>query len=48
MDLVRIILQFVEKDPELQKDRQTFRILNTNRELPGLQIIARHEPTRHA
>lgn len=48
MDLIRLILQFVEKDPELQQDRQTFRVLLTNRELPGLHILTRHDSKRNA
>jgi len=43
-DLVRVILGFVDRDPELVKDREICGVMHNNRELPGLQLMARNQP----
>lgn len=43
-DVVRVMLGFVDRDPELVRDRETCAVMHTNRELPGLQLIARNQP----
>ena len=37
-DLVRIILEFVSRDPELVRDQQVFSTLSSNRELAGIRL----------
>jgi len=37
-ELIRIILEFVSRDPELVRDQQVFNTLSSNRELAGLRL----------
>ena len=37
-DLIRLILEFVSRDPELIRDQQTFSTLSSNRELAGIRL----------
>lgn len=47
-DVIRLLLQLVEGDPELQQDLRTCQILTTNRELPGSDLLARQNTKRNA
>lgn len=38
LDLIRQIIQFVSKDPELLKDQDTYKTMESNRELAGLRL----------
>ncbi|MBM3176437.1 MAG: metalloregulator ArsR/SmtB family transcription factor [Bacteroidetes bacterium] len=38
LDLIRQIVQFVVKDPELLKDQDTYKTMESNRELAGLRL----------
>lgn len=38
LDLIRQIVQFVSKDPELIKDQETYKTMESNRELAGLRL----------
>jgi len=40
-DLIRMILQFVSRDPELLKDQEVFNTMASNRELAGPQLKPR-------
>lgn len=46
-DLVRVLLGFVERDPELIRDREICETMNNNRDLPGLQLAARNQPRKY-
>lgn len=48
LDVIRVLLQFVEGDPELQQDLRTCQILQSNRELPGSDMLARLTNRRNA
>lgn len=40
-DLIRMILQFVARDPELIKDQEIFQTMSSNRELAGPRLKQR-------
>ena len=47
LDLIRQIIQFVSKDPELLKDQDTYKTMESNRELAGLRLKSLY-PTQRA